>query len=87
MRVDRLKNSTNVRFILPLIAVLGAYGCATARVVPLSASRCDRETVAVCERHGAERRCECVERRALRESLDGPGAPAWLGHFGAPRSN
>ena len=87
MRVDRLKKGTNVRFILPLVAVLGAYGCATAQVAPRSASRCDRETVAVCARHGAERRCECVERRALRESLDGPGAPTWLGSFGAPSSN
>lgn len=86
MRANRLQNSTNGRFMLPLIAVLGAYGCAIARV-PLSVSMCDRETVAVCERHGAERRCECVERRAVRESLDGPGAPTWLGPFGAPSSN
>jgi hypothetical protein len=87
MPVGRLQNSTNVRFILPLIAVLGAYGCAAARVAPISASMCDRGTVAVCERHGAEGRCECVQRRALRESLDRPGVPTWLGPFGAPSSN
>ena len=87
MRANRPENSTNVRFMLPLIAALCACGCATGGVTPIAASTCDRETIAVCERHGAERRCECVERRALRQSLDRPGAPSWLGPFGAPSSN
>ena len=87
MRVDWLKNSTNVRFLLPLVGAFVAGGCATGGVAPTSGSTCVGASVAICAQHGAERRCECVEHRAVRESLERLSAPASGGPFGAPSSN
>lgn len=88
MSLRRADNSTNVRFIVSLVAAAGAGGCAaTTPVARPSTPICDGTALAICERHGPERHCECIERRAVRESVDRLGAGTRVGAFDAPGGN
>ncbi len=60
MTKEHPRNSTNVRFLGPMLAALVA-GCAS-QSSPLVDQRCPAQTLLVCEHFGAERRCECAAR-------------------------
>jgi hypothetical protein len=86
MRKRRPKNRTNVRFLIPLLAVL-LSGCASEGLPlgvqsPLVGQRCSAHELLICERFGPERRCECSARTEVTTMLPDFGAAAW--HSGEP---
>jgi hypothetical protein len=84
MSINHPKNSTNVRFIIPALAAMGAVGCAAHGPAEPTAAICGASALAVCNRYGPDQSCECVERRAMREPFDRLGVPTAFGSVEGP---
>jgi hypothetical protein len=78
MAIQRLHKSTNVRFILPLIASALCSACVSSASLH-SASQCEHGRLAVCEQFGPQRQCDCEPQHEIDTLLATFGNPAWLG--------
>jgi len=79
MALQRTHKSTNVRFILLLVASALCSACVSSASLQSSAQACEPGRLAVCAQFGPQQQCRCEQRHEIDTLLATFGNPAWLG--------